>query len=512
MFVRRLDELRARPVPGTEGAVNVSPSPDGRWLAFNTLGDELRRVPFAGGAPTTLAGTFRYARAAWGDGVLVVEAFGRERGGLELVPTAGGPARAFTRLAAGEADHAAPVVVPGAGLVVFVVTRGRTGPSELQGELAVAPLDPDAPGPAPHTPLAVRARFPVGVVDGWLVYAGERGLLAARFDARRRAVRGEPVSVLGDPDGAPQWAELSRDGTLLYTLTRAGTTPVLVDSAGSARPLLDAPGAALMNPRLSPDGRRLAIQGATPQGTDALVYDMRTRTLTRLTTSGNALQPTWTPDGRRVVYIAADGGTQAFWWRDAAGAAPAERITAAPGAFAPAVTADGRTLLFQRLIEGRWSLWRLPLDGDRVPRRVSRESFDESLPAPSPDGRWLAYVANPLERPDVFLRPLSGAGAPVQLSQGGGTEPAWSADGRRLFYRAGGAVVAATLTFDPAPAVAERRPLFADAYEGAMPHTNYDAARDGRLVMMAGSTGRGARAVVVLDWGAELRARTAAGR
>ncbi|MDF1504341.1 hypothetical protein, partial [Roseisolibacter sp. H3M3-2] len=399
-----------------------------------------------------------------------------------------------------------------AGLVAFVVTAARSGPGTRTAALAAAPLAPDAT-PAAHVPLGVAARFPVAVVDGWLVYAPPRGvaLQAVRLDARRRAVVGEPVTVLDERGDGLQAAQLSRDGTLLYVQTQAGTMPVLVDRAGAARPLLDAPGANLMNPRLSPDGRRLAIQSATPQGNDAHVWDLPTRTLTRLTTSGNAIHPTWMPDGRRVIYAAADGGTQALWWRDASGSTPPERLAQASGAFAPAVAADGRTLYFQRLIEGRWSLWRLPLDGAagaRAPQRVAAEAFDETCPAPSPDGRWLAYVANPRERPepDVFVRPAAG-GAAVQVSQAGGTEPVWSADGRRLYYRGAGRVVAATLAFDGAPTVTARAPLLDDAFEGEMPHTNYDVARDGRLVMIAGSTGEDARAVVVVGWAAELRAR-----
>ncbi|MDF1506533.1 hypothetical protein PYV61_26495, partial [Roseisolibacter sp. H3M3-2] len=117
VFVRPLDSLRARPVPGTDGAVNVQPSPDGRWLAFNTLDDELRRVPTAGGTPQALGRGFRYARVAWRDDALLTEAYGRPGDGLVLLPAAGGAPRAVTRLARGESRHLAPVAAPSAGLV-----------------------------------------------------------------------------------------------------------------------------------------------------------------------------------------------------------------------------------------------------------------------------------------------------------------------------------------------------------------------------------------------------------
>ena len=514
LFVRPLGDERERALPGTEGAVSAFVSPDGRWIGFLTVDDRLRKVPIGGGASTDLAGAFRFSRASWAaNGTIVTDAYGQR--GLTWLPDGGGPLHPLTSIdaAGGESDHAAPLVVPGADAVVFTVQRQRGGPAPVIGELAIAPLG-TGDGPVAHRLLGVRGRYAVAVVDGWLLYAGPATgtLLAVRLDARAGRAAGAPVTVLEDSGGL-RTASLGADGTLLYLRDRAGNAPVLVDERGATEPLAGVPAGSYMNPRFSPDGRRLAIQATSPQGSDVWVYDLASRTSTRLTTSGNAVGPTWTPDGERIVFLSTRAGSDAVWWQRADGSAPAEQLTEGNGLFAPSVAPDGRTLVFQRQLDQLWSLWTASVAGDRTPRPLVRERFDDLMPAVSPDGRWLAYVSTSSGRPEVYVRPFPGRGAPVQLSVAGGTEPAWSPDGRRVYYRTDGEVVAATLRLDggaPSLTVTGRAPLFADRYDRDMPHRNYDVAPDGRrFVMVATQAATDSEAVVVLGWLGELRAKLA---
>ena len=512
VFVRPLGELRARRLAGTEGAVRAFVSPDGRWIGFFTTDDKLKKVPVAGGPPTVLAGAFRFASASWAPGgAIVTDAYGSR--GLSWLADSGGRLRPLTHpdTAGGELGHRVPLVLPGGRAVVFIMERQRGGPAPIMGELAVVPLDLQAGGPARHTLLGVHGRRAVAFVDGWLLYTGSDGasVMAVRFDPERRRTTGAPVAVLRDAENGIDAVALARDGTLLYTRRRATNVPVLVDERGAVQPLLGGSGGTYMNPRLSPDGRRLAIQATTPQGSDVWVYDLESRTPTRLTLSGNAYGPAWTPDGRRVVFLSSRSGRDAFWWQPADGSAPAEKLVEGDGLFAGTVAPDGRTLLFQRQVDHRWGIWFARLDEDRRPRPLLREPFDDYMPAVSPDGRWLAYASNASGRYEVYVRPFAGAGAPVQVSEGGGTEPVWSRDGR-LFYRGGRQLLAATVAPGAAFAVTAREPLFADAFDGEMPHSNYDITPDGRrLVMIAAEASSGIETVVVVNWLPELRARLA---
>jgi Tol biopolymer transport system component len=393
--------------------------------------------------------------------------------------------------------------------------------SSAASELAVVRADGPPNAPAPHTRLGVSGRAAVGVVDGHLLYVAADGsaVVAAPFDAAALRVTGAPAVVLRDAAGTIEHAALAGDGTLLYTRGAASGGAMLVDARGVTRPLVapsGAPGGMAMHPRLSPDGRRLALQVPRAGGQyDLWIYDLASGTPTKLTAGLNADGPEWTPDGRGVVFTAKDGDRAAFWSQPADGSAPATRLGDLSG-FDATLTPDGRTLVFMRQTGGVWGIWAAGLDGAaaaRAERAVLTGPANFYMPAVSPDGRWLAYVSAESGRDEVYVRPFPGPGAAVRVSDNGGVEPQWAPGGRRLFYRAGGQFVAATLARRGGAdglVVTGRAPLFRDVFDGDMPHANYAVATDGQHFVLLGGAGRAPEAVVVANWLPELRAALAA--
>jgi serine/threonine protein kinase/Tol biopolymer transport system component len=509
ILVRRIDELGAVPLPGTEGAVSAFVSPDGKRIGFLTTDDKLKIVPMDGGLPTTVASLFRFTNARWAaDGDIIAD--GSETG-LERVEESGGRTVGITRVneAQGESRHASPLV-DGDGHVLFTIVRRRSGPATVIGDIGVAALDPKASLPQPHHLVGVSGRQSVAVVDGWLLYVSTeaKSILAVPYDRAAGRATGKPIVVLQDTAGVIEGVSLANNGTLLYTRRKANNAPVVVDGEGNVRRLLGGVTGAFMNPRLSPDGKRLAIQDASPQGNDIWVYDIASRTPTRLTTSGDALLPTWTPDGQYIVVsIQAQDGSYVRVRAD--GSAPAERIVGA-GGLASTVAPDGRSLVFERRLEGAWSIWKAALNGDRHPVAVVKDKSDSYMPSLSPDGHWLAYLSDISGRHEVYVRPFPGGGAADQVSTTGGTEPLWSSDGKHLYYRAEGQFMDATLTLGARAAVVARRALFPDSFDGDMPHANYDVLRDGKgFVAIAAGAAAAPETVVILNWLTELRTRLA---
>jgi Tol biopolymer transport system component len=239
------------------------------------------------------------------------------------------------------------------------------------------------------------------------------------------------------------------------------------------------------------------------------VYDIASRTPTRLTSSGKALQPTWTPDGR-IAYMMA--GRRGIVLQPIDGS-PADTLPGTEGAFAPTVTPDGQFVVFHvgKGQTGAADLLSTPLSGVGGRRAlVSNASANANMPALSPDGRWLAYTSNETGHNEVYVRSFPGLGRVVQVSDGsGGTEPAWSPDGRRIYYRGNGKFMAATIHTSTL-AITSRVPQFNDKSDNTMPHRDYDVSPDGKgFLMIAPSVSGGPEAVVKLNWLIKLREQLA---
>jgi serine/threonine-protein kinase len=152
------------------------------------------------------------------------------------------------------------------------------------------------------------------------------------------------------------------------------------------------------------------------------------------------------------------------------------------------------------------------LAGDTTPHPVAASAAIENMQRLSPDGRWVAFTTDESGRNEVVVQPFPGPGGRIQVSASGGTEPVWSRDGRRLFYRGSGRLMAATIRPGPAFVVASRDAVLEDPYVFAgNPHANYDVMPDGRhfIFLQGATTGE---MMVVSNWESVLRARMGASR
>jgi eukaryotic-like serine/threonine-protein kinase len=506
LMLRTLDDISARPLPGTEDAIHPIFSPDGHWVAFNR-GNQLYKIAVDGAAPLLLGtapGTFN--GASWSSsGVIVVSS----NTALYAIPEAGGPARVFT----GDARRSrylyedSPMVWDDAKCVIYA---SWTGSSPATARIAIVPM-----GGGESTILDLKGIMPLSVIDGTLVYVTANGaMMGAPIDVAKRRLLGPPVQLIDhislNAGTGLAFAALSRTGTLIYQSGTQLSRLVVVGKDVAARSLLDDGDYSF--PRVSPDGKLLAISIGSAEHRDIWLDEVASGTLTRLTTEGLTNERAeWSPDGRRVLFRTDRGSRSAIWSRPAdmsAEAAPllsGDRIDVFEGVLSP----DARYLVYQ-VDTGGADIYYRAVTGDSAPRPIANSAAAiENMPRVSSDGRWITFVTNESGRDEVVVQPFPGPGGRVQVSAGGGTEPVWSRDGRRLFYRGSGKLMAAEIRAAPSFSVIARDTVFADPYVFATnPHANYDVFPDGTHFVFL-EPDHSSQMVVVSNWGTVLRARMA---
>jgi Tol biopolymer transport system component len=488
LATRLLDQSHITLLAGTEGATAPFFKPDGQWIGFFARG-KLRKVSVSGGGVFTLCDAPDGRGASWGeDDAIITTLNSNTATGLSRVPAAGGTPQDITYPGqTGEATHRWPQILPGGRAVLFM--GNKTASNYDDSSIEVLSL----------TTGRVKVVQPGGYFPrylatsnggGYLVYVNHGTLLGVPFDLDRLEVRGTPTPLLEDVAGNTGNGggrfDVSRTGTFVYSSGKASAgawTLAWLDSGGKTRPMLTSPGI-YDNPRLSPDGKRLAFSN----NPDIEVYDLEHETTTQLTFTTQTRtnhNPVWTADGKHIAFVAESNSDFSLLWIRADGSGEAQLLLQSKYQLRPrSFSGDGTRLTFDELTpETGFNLWTLPLemsDPDHPkagkPEVFLRTPFSEQRPALSADGRWVAYTSNESGRSEVFVRPFPPGPGKWLISTGEGS-PMWSRDGKELFYRgADDRIMAATCTVNgDSFACAKPRP-----WSSAQIPNELDLAPDGK--------------------------------
>ena len=519
IWIKRRGDLHPVPVPGTERASQPAFSPDGRWISFQADG-RLRKIRPGEGGAVTLADTadVTLGGATWLDDGSVVFV-GPSLSQISRAAGAGGPSTIVLRdsTLAG-LGLGSPTPLPGARGVLFTVCGSgcvtmsvhlldlRTGRQHLLLDDMVT---------AWYLPT------------GHLLYLRRDGeALAAPFDLDQLAITGPAVPVLEGvmvSNGAA-FLTWSPTGTLVYlqgTATDNNVEVVRVSREGVTTAVDTTWHGGFNSFALSPDGRRLAVGVGLASGTLGIwIKQLDRGPFTRLTFGGQDRRPAWSPDGQVVAFLRDSLNFTTVFERRADGSTP-ERLLARLDRQIQEATwsPDGRWILLRTDNggPGAGDLIGVRTGGDTTPVPLVASEFTELHPAVSPDGRWLAYTSIESGTNEVYVRPFPATtGGRWQVSNGGGSQPRWSSDGRELFFLdGGGRLVAAQVRTASQFEVTGLKPLFdASAFPVDPFHQSYEVLPGGRgfVFLHQRQSGRAAAGVTVVqadNWFADVRARLA---
>ena len=488
VFRRSLDEADATAIAGTEGTQQIVVSPDAQWVGFHSSG-LFKKVPLGGGTAVTIMKNTGARGFSWGDDGTIV--YGTASGGLWRVPDTGGEPERLTEAAPGR-NHNRPYHLPDAKGLLF------NDWSLDDSRIAVLP----AGAREPRTLLEGVA--PRLAPTGHLLFKREGSLWAVPFDLNRLDVDGAPVPVIegihASGAGAKRY-DVARDGTLIYVpgvpeptgggridwIDRDGVVTTVVEqvSANAAR--------------VAPDGNRVVVRFSRLGGLWVFDIERRSRSLVSPIRTDHVV---WSPDGTRIAYL---GHADAIVRAVSANASGDEEILfesqgrgLRPRSWSP----DGRTLALDNF--GDTDIWILPIGGE--PERFIATAANERQPRFSPDGRYLAYVSDESGRNEVQVQSYPDLGDKWTVSTDGGMFPVWARDGRELFYRSQGHLMAVEVRTEPSFSAGTSRVLL-DAQQLAAYTEPFDVSPDGQRFLFVEdvSLSQKRSLVVILNWTEELK-------
>ena len=495
----------ARALDGPSDGEDPFFSADGQQIGFFSNAVGLQSLRLAGGAATSLGGVGDVvAGASWGeDGTLVLSSSWGQS--LRILRPEGSDPVALgkVRTDAGEAAHLWPQILPGGQHALFTVYAG--GASWDEALIAAVDLETGE-----RLDVWSGGAFGRYAASGHLLFWRADAIWAVPFDVTTLAVGGQPVVVvegvrLRVGEGAAHFA-VSDTGTLAYVPggLDAFAESFVTDRSGKELVRLDRDGQ-VGDPVFSPDGRRIALTIFKSSSFDVGVFDLERGDLIPITSGGDNLRASWTPDGQRVTYNSSAGGAYTHYTVPFDRSRPPEPLfpeSHGQCCFHAEWSPDGKHVVYTSAVTDQ-GLWILSLGQE--PRPLLDTAARESFGVFSPNGRFLAYQSNEANRSEVYVRSFPDVDARrVSISQGGGRRPRWSRDGSEILYLTNEGVMRVALSEGPEPDMLVAEPpelLFTLSRI-----VDFDVTSDGeRLAVERFPLETAAREIrVVLNWFSEL--------
>jgi len=520
LWIRPMDSLHARLLPGTEAAGFPFWSPDGRYIGF-FAGGKLKKIDAQGGPPAIICDAPDGRGGSW-----------NQQGDIVFTPTvnspiyrvsaSGGPISQLTTQdpSKNETTHRWPWFLPDGRHFIFLAGSTFTPRESATNSILMGSLD------SKETKLLFHAHYQAVYASGHVLFLRQSSLMAQPFDAKRFETVGEAVpiaeQVLEDSSIAHAWFSPSANGLLLYA-EGAARNRQLVWFDRDGKRVGAVPGDdAYAGVTLSRDGKKLAyyLDGS---GFDVWGFDIARGVRIPLTfgaSSGQGnLYPVWSPDGKYVAYTSYRNGKYGLYQKSADGSGGETLLLEGIDHFRVPTSwsTDGKFLVYHEGVSGGtyangvpggWSVWVLPLFGDHKAYPFIQSTFSAREASFSPDGKWLAYCSNESGEYRVYVVPFAVPGGKWQVSLGDGRGPLWRRDGKEIFYlSADNKLMAAKVETSGAIFAAGGTRVLFDSHSYGV-FGRYDVSADGqRFVVVYEGNRPSSTLTSVVNWTADLKER-----
>ena len=511
IWLRVLASTEAREVGDTSGAYYPFWSPDGREIAF--FGDgKLKRVAADGGPVQIICDAADARGGSWGSSGIIIFAATRLSPILRVTPDGGTPvaiaALKPSSVPLEEVSRRWPYFLPDGEHFLFV--DAPNGSCTERNELHFASID------GKQDVSLMRTCSSATFANGNLLFWRDGNLVAQRFDPRTGVLSGVPTAIVEHASFETLFSiaefSTSADGKLVYMAGDAPTGSQLVwyDRNGKVTGTLGEHDR-YVNVAISRDGSHVVADTTSLKESKIQVLDSRgTRTLMTLRNSDGG-SPTWSPDGRQIYFTLTANGPQDIYVRWADGSGQEKEVLKFNkdqfGALHLAVSPDGKYLAYDFIDRATGAdIYTLALAGEGKPQPFLHSAANETFPAFSPDGRWLAYESDASGRKEVYITPFPTGGAQYQVSTVGGERAVWRHDGKEIYYREGLRMMAVQLNTTASPVAFSSPTALFELASSNLNGRYYDVAPDGRfLTNTSPLTPKAQSFSLVVNWPGRLK-------
>ena len=512
LYLRNENELVAKFIFGTnETPTTPFFSPDGQWIGyFSRTNQKLKKIDIRGGVPVALCDVPEFTGASWGADDMI--AYGEYSGPIYRIPAKGGNPETLVE---DENILAHPQILPDGKTVMFTLWKGNSK------QVAVKSIET---GERKVLFLGHSARY---LPTGHVVYAVENNLVAVPFDLNSLKTLSGPISIVEgvtlNPDGTSMNYAVSESGTLAYIPESASgwtkSTLVWVDRSGAENPISAAPPRPYAYPRISPDGKRVALD-VRDQDIDIWIWDFARELPIRFTSNvAPDYYPVWTPDGKFIAFESTRAGGVGRIYKKASnnptGAVEplTENINVSTAINGYFFTPDNEYLVFreQHSVEKGDNIGMISLKDNSDVKWLLETEDNERNAELHPDGEWIAYQSDRSGNYEIYVRPFPNVDdSEFQISNAGGECPLWSRNGDELFYIEPGNpahMVTVSIVFDPKfnfgtpERLFDWQYMYNAQYQGRM----YDVSRDAKHFLMIKQGQFSPQIIIVTNWFEELK-------